>query len=84
MPDKLPFSEGASINRPPLFCGESFSGINRYRDLGCDCKCAFYTKHEVVEINVEKLWSQWTENEGKKDQYYCIAKNIITFALNSD
>jgi len=22
MADKLPFEEGASINRPPLFCGE--------------------------------------------------------------
>jgi len=24
MPDKLPFGEGASINRPPLFCGVNY------------------------------------------------------------
>ncbi|XP_068466087.1 uncharacterized protein [Phaseolus vulgaris] len=33
---------------------------------------------------VEKPWSQWTETEGKKVQYDCIAGNIITFALSSD
>jgi len=35
-------------------------------------------------VFIEKPWSQWNESEGKKVQYDCISKNIITSALNSD
>jgi len=34
--------------------------------------------------SIEKPWSQWTDAENKKAKFDCIAKNIITFALNSD
>jgi len=32
----------------------------------------------------EKPWSQWTESESKRAKLDCIAKNIITFTLNSN
>jgi len=32
----------------------------------------------------EKPWSQWTEQESKKVQYDCIAKNIIISVLSSN
>jgi len=44
----------------------------------------FVPKLEKDDIFIEKPWSQWTKIENKKAQYDCIAKNIITFALNSD
>ncbi|XP_068487075.1 uncharacterized protein [Phaseolus vulgaris] len=34
--------------------------------------------------SIEKPWSQWTDAENKKAKFDCIAKNIITSALNSD
>jgi len=43
----------------------------------------FIQKYETNKGFVEKSWSQWTEIEGKKAQYDCIVKNIITFALSS-
>ena len=33
---------------------------------------------------IKKPWSQWTDAESKKVKFDCIAKNIITYALNSD
>ena len=33
---------------------------------------------------IEKPWSQWTDAESRKAKFDCIAKNIITSALNSD
>jgi len=39
---------------------------------------------EKDKVFSEKPWSQWTELESKRAQYDCIAKNIITFALNFD
>jgi len=31
-----------------------------------------------------KSWSQWTNEESEKAKFYCIAKNIITSAVNSN
>jgi len=39
---------------------------------------------ENEKVISEKPWSQWTEQESKKAQYDCIAKNIITSALSFD
>jgi len=39
---------------------------------------------ESDDVIFEKPWSQWTESESKKAKYDCIAKNIITSALNSN
>jgi len=94
MAEKLPFGEGASMNRPPLFCGLSYQfrkvrmkifvesldkGIWDAIENG-----TFIPKLEKDGVFIEKPWSQWTDVENKRAKFDCIAKNIITFALNSD
>ncbi|XP_068497810.1 uncharacterized protein [Phaseolus vulgaris] len=94
MAEKLPFEEGASMNRPPLFCGLSYQfrkvrmkifvesldkGIWDAIENG-----TFIPKLENDGVFIEKPWSQWTDVENKIVKFDCIAKNIITFALNSD
>ncbi|XP_068486725.1 uncharacterized protein [Phaseolus vulgaris] len=94
MADKLPFGKGASINRPPLFCGVNYQfwkvrmkifvesidkGIWNAIKYG-----PFIPMVENEKVIYEKPWSQWTEQESKKVQYDCIAKDIITSALSSD
>ncbi|ESW04705.1 hypothetical protein PHAVU_011G118300 [Phaseolus vulgaris] len=44
----------------------------------------FVPKFEKDGSVIEKPWSQWTDAESKKAKFDCIAKNIITSALNSD
>jgi len=44
----------------------------------------FIPKFEKDGSSIEKPWSQWTDAENKKTKFSCIAKNIITSALNSD
>jgi len=44
----------------------------------------FIPKFENDGSSIEKPWSQWTDVENKKAKFDCIAKNIITSALNSD
>jgi len=94
MAEKLPFGEGASINRPLLFYGLNYQfwkvrmkifvesidkGIWDAIENG-----HFIPKFEKDGSSIEKLWSQWTDSENKKAKFDCIAKNIITSALNSD
>ena len=94
MADRLPFGEGASINRPPLFCVLNYQfwkvrmkifvesldkGIWDAIENG-----HFVPKFEKDGSFIEKPWSQWTNSESKKAKFDCIAKNIITSALNSD
>ena len=94
MAEKSPFREGASINRPPLFCGLNYQfwkvrmkifvesldrGIWDAIEHG-----PFISKFEKDGVLIEKQWSQWTDAENKKAKFNCIAKNIITSALNSD
>ena len=76
MADRLPFGEGASINRPPLFCGLNYKfwkvrmkifmesldkGIWDAIENGL-----FVPKFEKDGSFIKKPWSQWTESEGKK------------------
>jgi len=76
MVEKLPFVEGASINRTPLFCGLNYQlwkvrmnvfvesidkGIWDGITNGHDIP-----KHEKDDVFIEKPWSQWTETQGKK------------------
>ena len=42
----------------------------------------FIPKFEKDGCSIEKPWSQWTDSENKKAKFDCIAKNIITSALN--
>jgi len=94
MAEKLPFGEGAFINKSPLFCGLNYQfwkvrmkifvesidrGIWDVIENG-----PFIPKIEKDNVFVENPWSQWTESESKKAKFDCIAKNIITSALNSD
>jgi len=44
----------------------------------------FVPKFEKDGSSIKKPWSQWTNSESKKPKFDCIAKNIITSALNSD
>jgi len=88
MAEKLPFGEGASINRPPLFCCLKYQfwkvrmkifvesldrGIWDAIENG-----PFFPMFEKDNVFFEKPWSQWTESESKRAKFNCIAKNIIT------
>jgi len=94
MADRLPFGEGASINRPPLFCGLNYQFWKVrmkifMESLGKGIWDAiengpFIPKLENDGSIIEKPWSQWTDSESKKAKFDCIAKNIITSALYSD
>ena len=94
MAEKLPFGEGASINRPPLFYGLNYQfwkvrmkifvesldkGIWDAIENG-----PFISKFENDGSSIEKPWSHWADAENKKAKFDCIAKNIITSTLNSD
>jgi len=94
MAEKLPFGEGASINRPPLFYGLDYQ-LWKVRMKICVesidrgiwdaiVNGPFVPKNEKDNVFIKKPWSQWTESETKKAQYDYIAKNIISFALNSN
>jgi len=94
MAEKLPFGEGASINRPPLFCGLNYQFWKVRMKIFVECldrgiwdefeNGPFIPKFENDGVFVEKPWSQWTDAENKIAKFDCIAKNIITYALNSD
>jgi len=89
-----PFGEGASRNRPPLFCGLNYQFWKvrakifvKSLDKGLwDAieNGPFIPKLEKDGVSIEKPWSQWTDVENKRAKFDCIAKNIITSALNSD
>jgi len=94
MAEKLPFGQGASIYRPHLFCGLNYQFwkvIMKFfvesLDRGiCDAieKGSFIPMFEKDNVFFEKPWSQWTESESKRAKLDCIAKYIITSALNSN
>ena len=94
MAEKLPFGEGALINRPPLFCGLNYQFWNVRMKIFVESldkgiwdaieNGPFIPKFEKDGSSIEKPWSQWTDSENKKVKFDCIAKNIITSALNSD
>ncbi|XP_068503583.1 uncharacterized protein [Phaseolus vulgaris] len=46
--------------------------------------CPFIPTLEKDDVSIEKPWSQWTDAENKRAKFDCIAKSIITSALNSD
>ncbi|XP_068477219.1 uncharacterized protein [Phaseolus vulgaris] len=91
---KMPFAEGASINRPPIFGGVNYSFwkirmkiFMESIDMGIWDAVAnrpFIPMQVVKEETVKKPWSEWRKTERKKAQYDSLAKNIITSALNMD
>jgi len=66
MAEKLPFREGASINRPPLFCGmdyQFYKVIMNFFVKSIDrgiwdaiVNGPFILKHEFEKLIVEKPW----------------------------
>jgi len=94
MDEKLPFGEGTSINRPPLFCGLNYQFWKVrmkifVESLNKGIWDAIENGHFIPKIendgsSIEKPWSQWTDAKNKKAKFDCIAKNITTSALNSD
>jgi len=94
MVEKLPFGEGASINRPPLFRGLNYQFWKVRMKIFVESldkgildtieNDSFIPKFERDGSSIEKPWSQWTDSKNKKVKFDCIAKNIITSALNSD
>jgi len=94
MADKMPFGEGASINRPRLFCGVNYQfwkvrmkifmhstdkGIWETIENG-----PFIRQVKRDEVLIDKPSSEWTEVESKKAKFDWISKNIITSALSYD
>jgi len=80
MAEKLPFGEGASINRPPMFCGLNYQ-IWKVR-----------MKFFVESID-RKIWNVITnsylmpiaENVSSEIEHLdCVAMNIIVSALDSN
>lgn len=84
MAEKLPFGEGVSINRPPLFCGLNYQFWKVRMKIFVELNGPFIPMFEKDDVFFEKPWSQWSESESKRAQYDCIAKNIITPSLNSN
>jgi len=93
MAGKLHFEEDASINKPFLFCGLNYKywevrmkifvesidqGIWDAIENG-----PFSPKIKKSGSFIKKPWSQWTNEESEKAKFDCIAKNIITSALDS-
>jgi len=94
MANKMPSGEGASINRPPLFCGVNYQfwkvimkivihstdkGIWESIENG-----PFVPQVKKDDVSVDKPSFEWTEAESKKVKFDWIAKNIITSALSCD
>jgi len=91
---KLPFAEGASIHRPPMFCGLNY----KFWKIRMQIFIEFidkeiwdaivnepYTPKCLVENKqVDKPWIEWTDEERRRAQYDCNAKNIITSSLSMD
>uniref|UniRef100_A0A151UF65 Retrovirus-related Pol polyprotein from transposon TNT 1-94 n=1 Tax=Cajanus cajan TaxID=3821 RepID=A0A151UF65_CAJCA len=90
----LPYGEGVSIHRPPVFNGEKY----------VYWKIRMRIFIEAIDVAVsdaiengpyihmtkgddgkrEKHWSEWSDDERKRAQYDYRAKNIITSALSID
>ena len=77
MADRLPFGEGASINRPPLFCGlnyqfwkvrmkifvESLSVISESKDLTSLSVASLFGKLREHELEMNRLNVQDSEDK---------------------
>jgi len=92
--NKLSFAEGASIHRPPMFSGINYQFwkirmkiFNESIDQGiwdAIINGPYTPKHIVANVQVDKPWTQWTEEERRRAQYDFNAKNILTSSLNMD
>ena len=94
MAGKLSFEEGASIYKPPLFCGLNYKywearmkifmesidqGIWESIENG-----PYIPKFKKNGSLIAKPWSQWTDDECKMAKLDCTAQNIIAYALDTN
>jgi len=89
---KLLFAKGASIHRPSMFCGLNYQfwkirmqifieSIDK--GIWDEIVNGPYTPKCIVENKkVDKPWSEWTDEERRRGQYDCNAKNIITSSFS--
>nr|KYP56640.1 hypothetical protein KK1_002884 [Cajanus cajan] len=89
----LPYGEGVSIHRPPVFNGENYVYWKiRMRIFIEAIDIAVWNAIEngpyipmtKDDDKKEKHWSEWSDDEKKRAQYDYRAKNIITSALSID
>jgi len=92
--NKLPFAEGASIHMPPMFSRVNYQfwkvrmkifieSIDR--GIWNVIVNGPYIPVSVVNgVSAAKPFNEMTEVENKRVQYDCVAKNILTSALNLD
>ena len=81
MANKMPFGEGASLNKPPLFCGQNYP-------IWC-IRMKFF-----IQSLDKDIWNVISNNTymnmleinfaSSKEHLDCITKNIIVSALDSD
>ena len=91
---KLPFAKGASINRPPMFSGVNYQFWKVRMKIFIESidrgvwnaivNGSFIPMHVVDGVSTAECFDELTDLENKKMQYDCVAKNIITSALNLD
>jgi len=92
--NKLPFAEGASINRPPMFSWVNYKFWKVRMKIFIESldrgiwnaiiNGPFIPMHVVDGVSTAKCFDELTDLENKKMQYDCVAKNIRTSALNLD
>jgi len=90
----LPFAEGASINRQPMFSGVNYQFWKVRMKIFIESidrgiwnaivNGPFIPMHVVDGVSTTKCFDELTDLKNKKMQYDCVAKNIITSALNLD
>ena len=92
--NKLPFAEGASIHRPPMLSGVNYQfwKVKRKNFIESINRGIWnaIVNGPYIPVSVEngifmaKPFDELTDAENKRVQYDCVAKNIITSALNMD
>ncbi|KAL2337012.1 hypothetical protein Fmac_011458 [Flemingia macrophylla] len=92
--NELPFAEGASINRLPLFCGDNYLFWKVRMKIFMESVHrsiwqAVITDYKIPTIivngkEVEKSFDNWDQNEIRRAENDAKTLNIIHSTLNSD
>jgi len=91
---KLPFVKGASIHKPLMFSGVNYQFWKVRMKIFIESidpsiwnaivNGPYIPMSVVNGVSVMKSYDELFEADNKRVQYDCVAKNIITFALNLD
>ena len=94
MAGKIHFEDGASSNRPPLFCGLNYKYWEARMKIFIESidkgiwdtieNGPYIPKTENSESDIIRPWSQWTNEECKMAKLDYIAQKIIASALDSN